>query len=196
MLFIQVFVTIILGAMGWTLAEYLLHRFLGHELKGFFRKTLFHKEHTKHHHKRNYFASTRDKLLTCLGAGPVVFALSFLVTNFLLASVFTASFLAMYFVYELIHRRLHVAAPAHFFAANMRAHHFYHHFVDETMNHGVTTAFWDRIFGTYVKAHELPVPHRYKLDWMEEASTNGIYNDNFGHLYQFVENTRPRSYAS
>lgn len=193
---LKLLVAVISGALSWTLAEYMLHRFFGHELRGYFRKTIFHKEHTKHHHKRNYFASTRDKFFTTLAVGPLVFSLSFLITNGVLAGLFTASFLGMYFIYELIHRRLHEAAPTHAFAAQMRAHHLYHHFVDETMNHGVTTAFWDRIFGTYRKACELPVPHRYKLDWMVENSVPGFYSDNYGHIYRFVENTRPRSYAS
>ena len=35
----------------------------------------------------------------------------------------------------------------------MRAHHFYDHYVESSVNHGVTVAFWDRVSGTFVKAN-------------------------------------------
>lgn len=187
---------LILGAASWTLTEYFLHRFLGHELKGAFRKFIFWKEHTKHHHKKDYFASTRDKLLTAFGIGPIVFALTYFAVNTLFASVFTVGFLAMYYVYEIVHRRLHVVAPKHSYAGKMRAHHFYHHFVDERMNHGVTIAFWDRVFGTYVKAEHIPIPKKFSLDWISELSSEDDFTDQYGNHYQTVEKFDPVTYAS
>lgn len=187
---------IILGAASWTLTEYCLHRFLGHELKGAFRKFIFFKEHMKHHHKKDYFASTRDKLLTAYGIGPAVFTVTYFAVGSLFATVFTASFLAMYYVYEVIHRRLHVVAPKHSYAGKMRAHHFYHHFVDERMNHGVTTAFWDRVFGTYVKTNYIPIPKKFSLDWITELSSEKDFVDQYGNHYQSVEKFDPVTYAS
>lgn len=191
-----ILIATILGAMGWTVTEYLLHRFLGHELKGLFRKFLFFKEHMKHHHKKDYFASTKDKLLTAFGIGPVVFALTYFVGNLLFASVFTASFLGMYYVYEVVHRRLHEVAPKHAFAGKMRAHHFYHHFVDERMNHGVTTAFWDKVFGTYKEAKFIPIPKKFSLDWISAISSEKDFIDQYGNHYQSVEKFDPITYAS
>lgn len=191
-----ILLTILFGAMTWTLVEYCLHRFLGHELKGVFRKFIFFKEHTKHHHKKDYFASTRDKLLTAFAIGPVVFAFSFLVGGKLIAFIYTASFLGMYYVYEVVHRRLHIVAPKHSFAAKMRAHHFYHHFVDERMNHGVTTAFWDRVFGTYIKSEYIPIPKKFSLDWIDKISTEKDFIDQYGHHYQSVDKFEPLTYAS
>lgn len=186
----------ILGALAWTLTEYFLHRFLGHELKGVFRKFIFFKEHTKHHHKKDYFASTRDKLLTAFGIGPVVFAVTYFAVDTLFACVFTGGFLAMYYVYEIVHRRLHIIAPKHSYAGKMRAHHFYHHFVDERKNHGVTIAFWDRIFGTYVEASHIPIPKKFSLDWITELSNEKNFTDQYGNHYQSVEQFDPMTYAS
>jgi sterol desaturase/sphingolipid hydroxylase (fatty acid hydroxylase superfamily) len=152
-MFSKVVISFILGVISWTLAEYLLHRFMGHELNGFFKKFIFRKEHLKHHYKKHYFARTIDKVLTCIGIGPVVFILAYAFISIELSLVFTTSFLGMYFVYELIHRRIHTHEPKHFYARFMRAHHFYHHHIDPSMNHGVTVAFWDRVFGTFVKAN-------------------------------------------
>lgn len=189
-------VTIVLGAASWTLTEYLLHRFFGHELRGAFRKFIFFKEHMKHHHKKDYFASTKDKLLTAFGIGQVVFTLSFLVGGKMIAITYTASFLAMYYVYEVIHRRLHVLAPKHSYAGKMRAHHFYHHFVDERMNHGVTTAFWDRVFRTYAEAKFIPIPKKFSLDWITEISAEKDFIDQYGNHYQSVDKFDPITYAS
>ena len=110
----KVIISIILGAALWTLAEYILHRFLGHELRGF---------------------------------------------------------LAMYFAYELTHRRLHTREPSHAYAKFMRAHHFHHHHVQPSANHGFTIAIWDRVFGTFVKANLDDV---YSLEKSGEAYEDSI----------------------
>lgn len=177
----------ILGAISWTLLEYLLHRFLGHELKGKFRRFIFFKEHMKHHHKKNYFASLKDKVLISLGIGFIVFTISIFLGGELFAAVYTLSFITMYYIYEIIHRRLHLTAPAHSFAAKMRAHHFYHHFVNAKVNYGVTCAIWDRVFGTYKKARFIPIPRKYSIDWISDLYKDKAYVDKFGHHYKTVD---------
>lgn len=170
-MFLTYFFTIIVGAISWTFAEYVLHRFLGHELKGLNRKFVFYREHNRHHYRKNYFARTQDKILTCVGIGPVVFGLSYFLFSLNIAVVYTISFLGMYFVYELIHRRMHTHRAPHAYARRMRAHHFYHHHKDPRVNHGVTTAFWDRVFGTFVKAN---IDEVYSLEKIGEVYENRV----------------------
>ena len=148
---LMIIATLIAGIASWTLMEYLLHRFLGHTPRKYLVRTRFYKEHSKHHYIKNYFAKTLDKVLTLLAIGPLSYFIAQNIVSPLYATVFTLGFVGMYCCYEIVHRRMHVVPPPHSYAAKMRAHHFYHHDIDESMNHGVTVAIWDRVFGTYVK---------------------------------------------
>ena len=75
--------------------------------------------------------------------------------SFILGALFSFydKFFSDVFFYELIHRRIHTNEPKHCYAKFMRAHHFYHHHVESSVNHGFTVAFWDRVSGTFVKAN-------------------------------------------
>jgi sterol desaturase/sphingolipid hydroxylase (fatty acid hydroxylase superfamily) len=179
----QSFMFFILGAFLWTFTEYVLHRFLGHVKKPVLVRTRFHKEHTKHHLIRDYFASSWDKLLMLVIISPLLFSLSYALTSFWNALFFTLGFALMYLTYEVVHLRLHIAAPIHSYASRMRAHHFYHHFVDEKMNHGVTTPFWDKVFGTYRAPGIITYPSKFRLNWIEQSPT-GRFQDPWGQRYQ------------
>ena len=179
------FLSLFAGAFLWTFTEYVLHRFLGHFKTKLLLRTRFHKEHTKHHLKKNYFAGPRDKILTLIATGPKIFLLGFTLSGTMSASFFTFGFVAMYLTYELVHFRMHIKAPPHGYASKMRAHHFYHHYVDENMNHGVTTPLWDYVFRTYRKPRTIPFPAKFKQDWFD-VSDLGAYRDKWGQLYQQV----------
>jgi sterol desaturase/sphingolipid hydroxylase (fatty acid hydroxylase superfamily) len=159
----------IAGAIFWSLAEYLLHRFLGHSLHIVKLKTKFYKEHANHHFIKNYYASATDKILSCVAFGPIVFIGTFFIIGPMNAFIFTGGFLSMYMVYEIIHYRLHAVAPTHFFAAKMRAHHFFHHYGDPSKNHGVTSFFWDYVFGTYVKDAHIKFRSNTRSDGFRSA---------------------------
>jgi len=176
----------IIGFLTWTLAEYLLHRFLGHELIKLKKWSKFYREHAKHHFIFNYFVSGKDKAMAFVKVGPVLFFLSALISDAPHATVFTGSFLGGYLIYELIHRRLHLVAPPNRFAAHMRAHHLYHHFVDESVNHGVTTDFWDRVFGTKVAVESVAIPMKFKLNWLKEINKGECTQDGYGHTYSIL----------
>ena len=44
------------GVVTWTLLEYVIHRWMGHDRR--FRRTPFGKEHLRHHVEGGYFAPT------------------------------------------------------------------------------------------------------------------------------------------
>lgn len=180
---IQLLLFFILGILLWTFTEYVLHRFLGHVKTKFLVRTRFHKEHSKHHLKRHYFAGVLDKSLTLMATTPIIFGLCYLFFGPILAASFTVGFTLMYLSYELIHLRMHVNAPPHYYASYMRAHHFYHHFVDESMNHGVTTPLWDLVFGTYRKPSTIPFPEKFRLSWIN-VNEAGKFRDQWGQQYQ------------
>lgn len=137
---------VLAGIFTWSLAEYALHRFLGHE---FNKKVRFKKEHLKHHFLENYFAPTRVKALIAT----IVVSVTWLaITPFLgvkLACVYSTSFTGFYLYYEYVHRSLHVREPKTKWGVFLREHHLYHHQRGIQANYGVTSHLWDLIFRTY-----------------------------------------------
>ena len=59
--------------------------------------------------------------------------------------------------YEFVHCIQHLAyKPKNKALAEMKKRHMAHHFHDENGNYGITTFFWDRLFGTYYDRPERP----------------------------------------
>ena len=56
-------IAVILGVFSWTFLEYAIHNWVGHMLKG---KTIFSKEHLKHHAVNGYFSPASKKALTAV----------------------------------------------------------------------------------------------------------------------------------
>lgn len=151
------------GALGWTLCEYLLHNFHGHRARG---KNAFSREHLTHHARSGYFTPLPIKLRTAV---PVL--LGFGVATTALAGLRHGLPLALGFVggavfYEILHYRLHVAAPIGAYGRWARRHHFFHHFGDARLNHGVTTPLWDLVFRTYARPGQIAVPDRFAMRWL------------------------------
>lgn len=180
----EIIITFLCGMVFWTFMEYMLHRFFGHEFK--FRNK-FRKEHQTHHHKRNYFTSNFDKVLSSIIFGGLTLIITYYSLGKVLSISFTSGFILMYLIYEYIHRTLHVQAPRNSYGRLLRRHHFYHHFKDEMMNHGVTTPFWDIVFRTYVKAQRVPINKKFKMDWLCEGD---IVREQYRSEYDLVERTR------
>lgn len=153
------------GVILWTLLEYLMHRFLGHEHKG---KNFFKAEHVQHHARYNYFAPVYKKALLALAVNLVLFALLQLVLPAAVVIMFLLGFSAMYMLYEATHYRFHVRGPVAEPFIILRKHHFYHHFHNPKKNHGVTTRFWDRVFGTFVPVETVRVPRQMAMQWLLE----------------------------
>lgn len=157
------------GVMGWTLLEYGLHRWVFHRsLLG--RRAA--REHLTHHARPDYFASLRMKLgLAAVILVPIV-ALSVLAMGVSLGTSVPVGIVAGWLVYEVIHRRIHVAAPRGAYGRWARRHHLYHHFGRADRNHGVTTPIWDVVFGTLAAGEKVRVPkvHAPKFPWLLDPS--------------------------
>jgi dihydroceramide fatty acyl 2-hydroxylase len=184
---------VILGAISWTLAEYLLHRFWGHQVP----KGIFYREHTRHHFVKDYFASWKDKMLMAVVVCSVLGTSTVYYFGWLYGATYTLSFVAMYLTYEKIHAYIHHTGPKNSYAAKMTAHHYYHHFIDETQNHGVTTDFWDKVFGTYVKAKnmDIPVPQKFAMEWIDKHEIDYQFDDGHTVTYTIVKKHKPVKYS-
>lgn len=184
----------IFGCILWTFVEYFLHRFAGHEI--LFRPKLylfilrhFRKEHQKHHFIRGFFGETSQKLIATI---IILFLMAIAMTFIfdLYRGVFiSAGFASMYLTYELFHRFIHVRKPRSKVGKILRKHHLYHHFMDSSKNHGVTTKIWDKVFGTFVETSEIlvEVNQRFVFPWMLE---NGVLATELESDYILLSETK------
>lgn len=144
------------GWFAWTLAEYVLHRFAMHELRG---RGYASKEHLLHH------ASNETRLtswiLSWLGI-----ALTGALMGWALTPALGAGWVVGYTYYELEHYWAHRRAPRTPYQRFMRLHHFHHHFGHPMSNHGVTLPVWDWVFGTYEAPTTVRVPRRMAMTWL------------------------------
>lgn len=184
---VDIVVFAVLGAFTWTLLEYTIHRWLGHDRR--FRPNPFAKEHVRHHVEGDYFAPTWKKALLSLFVGPVVAALASLGMGLVRGVAFAAGLMVFYGAYELLHRREHTHAGIGAYGRWARRHHFQHHFVDGRMNHGVTTPLWDLVFGTYQKPTHIVVPPKLCMTWLRDPATGGIREE---HAAVFSLGKSPR----
>jgi sterol desaturase/sphingolipid hydroxylase (fatty acid hydroxylase superfamily) len=161
------------GVLTWTLLEYVIHRWMGHDRR--FRKSPFGVEHIRHHIEGNYFAPTYKKLLAAALAAPIVATPAILLVGFANGALYTVGMLAFYGMYELLHRRHHTHAGFGAYGRFLRRHHFHHHFVDGRVNHGVTSPLWDFVFRTYDRPSLIRVPRKLCMSWLIDPATGDIH---------------------
>ena len=169
-----------LGAMGWSLSEYLLHRFAGHGPSRLRKGAwwlppnvlllLFWEEHTAHHRDPMYFAPGWKKALTAVATVPVAGVLVASFTSFAVGLSFALGFSLTYVAYEWLHRRVHTHAPTNAYMGWMRRHHLQHH-VSPKKNHGVTSGLWDRVFGTREAPAVVKLPRSITPAWLMDPAT-------------------------
>jgi len=130
------------GAIGWTLLEYLLHRALFHHAP------ILSQIHERHHRSPNELIGTPAwaSVLTGLIA---VASPSWAAIGFDLGTAATAGLVSGYLWYVFVHYATHHWRPrprSYLYRARMR--HARHHHLSHGGNFGVTTGFWDHVFGT------------------------------------------------
>ena len=161
----------LLGVLTWTLLEYLIHRWMGHDRR--FRKSPFGVEHVRHHIEGDYFAPTWKKLIVAAGFVGVTMLLG-------APAAFVLGLVTCYGAYEWLHRREHTHAGIGPYGRWARRHHFHHHFVDGRTNHGVTSPIWDLVFGTYQQPTTIRVPAKLCMVWLRDPATGGIRREHAG----------------
>lgn len=155
------------GALSWTAAEYGLHRFAMHELRG---QGLPSVEHLHHHADVTYFSPASKKLASAVGTTAVAYPIVSAVAGRRWAGWFTAGMVSMYFGYEVAHRRTHTHPPRNRYGRWARRSHMHHHFGAPMRNFGVTSMVWDRLLGTYDEPGVVTVPRRMAPVWLIDAT--------------------------
>ncbi len=150
------------GAASWTAAEYGLHRFAMHEMRG---RGLPSVEHLKHHADVTYFSPASKKMTSAVCTTAVVYPVAVAVADRRRATAFTVGLIAAYFTYEVAHRRTHTHPPRNRYGRWARRNHLHHHFGAPMDNFGVTTPVWDRLWGTHGPG-VVTVPRRMAPGWL------------------------------
>ena len=136
----------LVGIAAWTLFEYLLHRYVLH------RVPILHDMHEAHHADPSAFVGTPSWASFLMFAVGAFLPLSFAV-GFTYASPLTIGLMFGYLCYVGVHHITHhwrLAPESPFYRFKHR--HARHHFAKTPGNFGVTTIFWDMVFGTSLEA--------------------------------------------
>lgn len=173
------------GAATWSLAEYLIHRHVGHGPKrkratGLARLTLaglaaeFNAEHLAHHVDPQYFApSSRKAVAGVVVIGTLCAGLSAAVGPSI-GVAYAVGLGLTYATYEVIHRRIHTHPPKGPYSRWVRHHHLLHHHRSPRDNHGVTSALWDHVFGTHATQPKVRIPRHMAPPWLQDGAGGAV----------------------
>ena len=149
---LQLAALLVVGLFMWTLFEYVMHRYLFH-LKSNVSvlNWLVYLIHGNHH------SSPNDPLrgLMPLPVSVSVGALIWVVLLMLFDNAGTWLFLGFmigYVIYDTVHFACHQWPMRGRFGMILKRHHMRHHYVNEDGNYGISTLFWDRVFGTWIRS--------------------------------------------
>jgi len=136
------------GLFFFTLVEYVMHRYLFHIGTGTKKREKF--QYTLHgvHHE---YPKDKERLamppvMSITISTLLLFLFKFIIGDIVFA--FLPGFLVGYAFYLVMHYIQHIfKAPKGFFNS-WWANHAVHHYKDQTKAYGVTSPFWDYVFGT------------------------------------------------
>jgi sterol desaturase/sphingolipid hydroxylase (fatty acid hydroxylase superfamily) len=133
------------GLAAWTFIEYALHRFVLHGLQPFKRW------HAAHHERPSALICT-PTILSAVLIGLLVFLPALLLGGSWRACALTAGLLTGYLFYTATHHAIHHWHARSAWLQRRKRWHALHHHRGASGHYGVTSAFWDRVFGSYVTA--------------------------------------------
>jgi sterol desaturase/sphingolipid hydroxylase (fatty acid hydroxylase superfamily) len=138
--------SLLIGAALWTLIEYLIHRFAYHHAP------ILAPLHDAHHQAPRAFVGVPSFLSS--GLILVVCYVPLRGVTPVFAAGFTSGVMLGYAAYMFVHHATHhfnIQPGGWLYGA--RLHHMTHHY-REGVNYGVSTGFWDRVFGTLAVRRE------------------------------------------
>lgn len=155
------------GVVGFSLIEYLHHRYGGH-VKGW--GNALYVSHQRHHGDPPEGGVTyREKLIQRF---PLVFKASAGISAALLPVLgprtsrwAMAGILSGYAYSEWFHHTMHHRAPRNAAEQWMWRYHYIHHFEDSKVNFGFSSPLWDYVFGTATMKSDVTVPANKIPTW-------------------------------
>jgi sterol desaturase/sphingolipid hydroxylase (fatty acid hydroxylase superfamily) len=137
------------GALAWSLAEYLLHRFVFHLDRWFPAAERFcFLMHGCHHDDP---ADAGRDIMPLIGSAPafgVLLGSALFALGAARGLVFCGAFGFAYLAYDVVHYGCHQWPLRGRLGTYLKRHHLMHHFRDDARDFGVTSPLWDWLLGT------------------------------------------------
>lgn len=144
----QVILLFLGGIFFWTFFEYVMHRFIFHWISNNPRtQKIIYIMHGNHHefprdHQRLFMPPVPSMVMAC-----VIFSLFYLIMgNF--SFIFFPGVAMGYLVYGSMHYAIHAWRPPFKWMKPVWRNHHLHHYKSDRRGFGVSTHFWDWVFGT------------------------------------------------
>lgn len=137
-----------MGVKFWTIFEYVVHRYVFHWIsKNPVIEKLTYIMHGNHHH----YPGDRKRLfmppLPSLLISSSIFGLMYAVTgNY--AFMFFPGFILGHLLHSSLHYAIHAWPPPFKWMKPLWRNHYLHHYTNEAKGFGITSTFWDHVFGT------------------------------------------------
>jgi sterol desaturase/sphingolipid hydroxylase (fatty acid hydroxylase superfamily) len=139
----------ICGLVVWTLFEYFMHRYVFHFTpRGPVQERISFLFHGVHHQ----YPNDKKRLVMPITLSLLIAVVLLGITWVLFGNLtwpYSAGFTAGYLAYDMTHYSIHhFKAPKIKYLRNVWKSHTDHHFRNANKGYGVSSAFWDRVFGT------------------------------------------------
>lgn len=155
----MVLISFVIGLLIWPFVEYALHRFMFHFKP---KKTTPRMDrflflmHGVHHDEPRVKTRLVMPPVLSIPLAALFYGLFWLLVGKLIGAWYLvdgmfAGFLLGYVLYDMTHYVLHHFSLKGKYAQALRRHHMAHHFKTHDARYGVTTWFWDLVFGTLPK---------------------------------------------
>jgi Sterol desaturase len=136
------------GMFFWTFFEYIMHRFVFHWVsKNEKAQRIVYVVHGNHHE----FPRDKERLFMPPIPSIIISSLVFLIMYLAMskiAFVFFPGFILGYLLYGSIHYAIHAWKPPFNWLKPLWRNHYLHHYKNHERGFGVSTTFWDKIWGT------------------------------------------------
>lgn len=144
------------GIFFWTFFEYIMHRYVFHwsAQSEKMRHAIYILHGNHHEYPRDKERLFMPPLPSLIISSTLFFIFYFLMKQF--AFAFFPGFILGYLLYGSIHFAIHAWKPPSMFKFLWRHHHL-HHYKSDDKGFGVSSPFWDIIFGTNFKAQKTSI---------------------------------------
>ena len=141
----QLMVCVGAGWVAWTFMEYVMHRFVLHGIRPF---SFWHAQH----HARPKALICTPTLLSASALAGLVFLPACVLLGSWAGGAWTLGVVTGYFIYTLTHHATHHWRSENSWLLRRKRWHAWHHHHAHPICFGVTSGFWDRIFGSAYRA--------------------------------------------
>src|SRR6185503_3472755 len=149
---------LIIGLFSWSLFEYVMHRFIFHyDARSRLGRKFLYVAHVSHHENPVGKSQFSASLILGLPIGAVYWPLAWAVTgSWVAASWMFIGLAAGFFSYKWVHFQCHHRRSRLRLLRYLRHYHLLHHHKTPGLRFGVTSPFFDLVFGTFSPPSQRP----------------------------------------